>query len=140
MKFRIESPGHRLSPSLKTFVTDKLSNLDRYYKDIQEIEVTLLNEVKANKDTVVCTLNIRVPGKDEYIKTSSMIFEDAVLKAADAAKRRLRIRKTQLQKANKSKTPNRLVTVKKASTKVVSKKASVKVVVKKAVKKAVTKK
>ncbi len=114
MKFRIESPGHRLSPSLKEFVTSKLSNLDKYYKDIQEIEVTLLNETKGSKEVVNCTLNIRVPGKDEYIKSKSTIFEDAVLKAADAAKRRLRIRKTQLQAARKKATANRKVAAKKS--------------------------
>ena len=47
MKFRIESPGFKPSPSLKEFATQKLKSLDRFYKDIQEIEVTLLNDVKA---------------------------------------------------------------------------------------------
>ena len=122
MKFRIETPGHRASPSLKAFVTEKLSSLDRYYKDIQEIEVSLLNEVKGRNEVVNCTLNIRIPGKDEYIKTKSSIFEDAVLKAAEAAKRRLRIRKTQLQKANRKNTPNRKVSAK-ATTKGVNKAA-----------------
>ncbi len=117
MKLRIESPGHRLSPSLKTYVTDKLGGLDRYYRDIQEVLVTLTNEIKAGKDTVICTLNIRVPGKDEHIKSSSLIFEDAILKAADAAKRRLSIRKTQLEKAQKAKSPSRVVAAKKASSK-----------------------
>ncbi|HTN08685.1 HPF/RaiA family ribosome-associated protein [Agriterribacter sp.] len=112
MKFRIETPGHRASPSLKAFVTQKLSSLDKYYKDIQEVEVTLLNEVKGKNEVVNCTLNIRIPGKDEYIKTKSSIFEDAVLKAAEAAKRRLRIRKTQLQLANRKKTANRKVSAK----------------------------
>lgn len=114
MKFRIESPGHKLSPSLKEFTTSKLSILERYYKDIQEIEVTLLHETKGSKEIVNCTLNIRVPGKDEYIKSRSTIFEDAILKAQDAAKRRLRIRKTQLQAARKKKSPNRKVAAKKA--------------------------
>lgn len=117
MKFRIETPGHRASPSLKAFVTSKLSTLDRYYKDIQEIEVTLVNEVKGKNEVVICTLNIRVPGKDEYIKTKSNIFEDAVLKAAEAAKRRLRIRKTQLELARKKKSPNRKISDKAASKK-----------------------
>lgn len=114
MKFSIETPGHRASPSLKEFVTKKLSTLDRYYKDIQEIEVTLINEVKGSKEVVNCTLNIRIPGKDEYIKTRSNIFEDAVLKAQESAKRRLRIRKTQLQQARKKKSPNRKVSAKSA--------------------------
>ncbi len=112
MKFRIETPGHKASPSLKKFTTEKVSSLNRYYKDIQEIEVTLLNEVKGNKEIVLCTLNIRVPGKDEYVKAKSSIYEDAVLKAVEAAKRRLRIRKTQLLQARRRKTPNRKVSAK----------------------------
>ncbi|HQV62238.1 MAG: HPF/RaiA family ribosome-associated protein [Chitinophagaceae bacterium] len=109
MKFRIESPGFKPSPSLKEFATQKLKSLDRFYKDIQEIEVTLLNDVKAGKELVSCTLNIRIPGKDEYIKAGSYIFEDAILKAMDAAKRRLHIRKTQLQLANKKKKTSRML-------------------------------
>lgn len=115
MKFRIESTGQKLSTSLKEFATLKLNALDKYYKDIQEIEVTLMNETKGAKEVVNCTLNIRIPGKDEYIKTKSSIFEDAILKAADAAKRRLRIRKTQLQIARKKKTPNRQISATKSA-------------------------
>ena len=109
MKLRIESPGFRVSASLKKFITDKFGSIDKYYADVQEVEVTLLNEVKKGKEVVNCTLNIRIPGKDEYIKSSSYIFEDAVLKAAEAAKRRLRIRKTQLLQARKKKSGNRNV-------------------------------
>ncbi|MCA0397674.1 MAG: HPF/RaiA family ribosome-associated protein [Bacteroidetes bacterium] len=110
MKLRIESPGHKISPSLKLFITEKLGSLDKYYKDLQEIEVTTILETRGSKESITCTLNMRVPGKDEYVKASAVIFEDAILKAADAAKRRLRIRKTQLQKANRLKTPNRRIT------------------------------
>jgi len=109
MKFRIESPGHRLSASLKEFTKLKLGTLNRYYADIQEVEVTLLHEIKGTQSVVNCTLNIRVPGKDEYIKAKSHLFEDAILKAAEAAKRKLRIRKTQLHKARRKKSPNRKV-------------------------------
>lgn len=117
MKFRIESPGHKISPSLKTFITLKLGGLDKYYKDLQEVEVTIESKPRGVRENIVCILNMRIPGKDEYIKANSFIFEDAVLKAADAAKRRLRIRKTQLQKSKLTKTPNRRVTTKKASIK-----------------------
>ena len=104
MKFRIETPGFRSSPSLKDFTRNKLGSLDKFYKDIQEVEVTLLNEVKANKEVVNCTVNIRIPGRDEYIKCSSYIFEDAILKAAEAAKKRLKSRKTRLNNQHKKKT------------------------------------
>lgn len=115
MKFRIESPGHKISPSLKAFITLKLGSLDKYYKDLQEVEVTVESKLKGNREVITCILNMRMPGKDEYVKNSSALFEDAILKSAEAAKRRLRIRKTQLQKARKLKTPNRKVAAKAAS-------------------------
>ena len=114
MKFRIESPGFRVSPSLKKFAQEKLGALVRYNADIQEVEVTLLIEVKGNREVVNCTLNIRVPGRDLYLKTTSTIFEDAILKAADSAKRKLRKRKTKKAVAKKKATPNRRVSAKKA--------------------------
>ncbi|MCC6251464.1 MAG: HPF/RaiA family ribosome-associated protein [Bacteroidia bacterium] len=114
MKLRIESAGNTLSPSLKKFASEKLGSLDKYYKDIQEIEVILSYEVKGGKDTVNCVLNIRVPGKDINIKSKSNIFEDAILKAADSAKSKLRTRKTQDIKAQRAKSPNRKVAAKKA--------------------------
>lgn len=114
MKFRIESPGHKISPSLKAFAQLKLGGLDKFYKDLQEVEVTFESKPRGQKENIICIVNMRVPGKDEYVKANSTLFEDAVLKAADLAKRRLGIRKTQLQKAKKGATPNRKVAAKKA--------------------------
>ncbi|HUN03191.1 MAG TPA: HPF/RaiA family ribosome-associated protein [Niabella sp.] len=114
MKFRVEATGFKMSPSLKNFAKEKLGDLDVYFADIQEVEVTLDMEVKGQKEVVNCILNIRVPGKDAYIKSTSSIFEDAILKAADSAKRKLRKRKTQLQTARKKSSPNRIVSAKKA--------------------------
>lgn len=104
MKFRIESPGHRISPSLKTFITEKLGGLDKFYKHLQEVEVTILLSTTGAREKIICTVNMRLPGKDEYVKANSTLFEDAVLKAADSAKSRLRIRKTQLTNARQGKT------------------------------------
>lgn len=104
MKLMIASPGFRTSPSLKEFVNSKLGNLNRYYKTLQVLEVTLVNEVKGNKEVVNCTIHMRIPGKDEYVKASSYIFEDAILKAAGAARRRLQSRKAQQDDQHKRKT------------------------------------
>lgn len=123
MKFRVEATGFKMSPSLKQFTKDKLGNLDRYNSDVQEVEVTLRMEVKRLLEVVVCTLNIRVPGRDLYIKTSSYIFEDAILKAADAAKAKLRKRKTKVVAAKKKASPNRKVSDAKAAKKYAKKAA-----------------
>lgn len=95
MKIVIESPGMKISPSLKTFVENKVSKLERLNKDIQSAEITLRTESKKSGELILCTLNLRLPGKDEYVKDSSPIFEDAILKVVENAQRRLRIRKTQ---------------------------------------------
>lgn len=117
MKFRIESTGFKPSPSLRQFAREKLGSLDTYYSDIQEVEVTLALEVAGGKEVVNCILNIRVPGKDIYIKSSSSIFEDAILKAAESAKNKLRKRKTQLEKARIKASPNRKVSGQQAAKK-----------------------
>lgn len=95
MTIRIESPGFKASRSLKDFIKEKVGKLEKFYNELQEVEVTLINEVKGAKNVIICTLNMRIPGKDEYVKAKSSIFEDAVMQAVENAKRRLRIRKTQ---------------------------------------------
>lgn len=103
MKIRIETPGFKASPSLNLFVKEKVSKLEKFFSGIQEVEVTLFTESKGSREIVTCTLNMRIPGKDEYTKGKSSIFEDAILEAIENAKRRLRIRKTQRETARKGK-------------------------------------
>ncbi|HNR43060.1 MAG TPA: HPF/RaiA family ribosome-associated protein [Bacteroidales bacterium] len=117
MKFRVESQGFKMSPSLRKFAREKLGSLNSYYAEIQEIEVTLVMEVKGAREVVNCILNIRMPGRDAYVKSTASIFEDAILKAAESARRKLRKRKTQLENAKRKATPNRRVSAKKASAK-----------------------
>ena len=95
MKIIIESPDMKLSPSLKTFAETKISKLERIYNQIQSAELTLRTEHKKSGEVILSTLNLRLPGKDEYLKASSPIYEDAILKLVENAQRRLRIRKTQ---------------------------------------------
>ena len=95
MKIIIETPGFKASPSLKEFVFNKVSKLGKLHQGIISIEVTLEFDVKKTKEVIHCTIILNIPGKDEYVKASSSIFEDAVLKAFENAQRRLRIRKTQ---------------------------------------------
>ena len=95
MKIIIESPDMRVSPSLREFIINKISKLERFHKSIISAEVTLEIDSKKSRDVIKCSIILNIPGKDEYVKASSTIFEDAVLKAKEAAERRLRIRKTQ---------------------------------------------
>ena len=96
MKIIIETPDFKPSPSLKEYITSKVSKLEKLHKDIISAEVTLEVEAKKAIEVIRCTIILNIPGKDEYVKTTSSIFEDAILKAVALAQRRLRIRKTQL--------------------------------------------
>lgn len=95
MKIIIETPDFKASDSLKHYISSKVSKLEKLHKGIISAEVTLEHESKKSKEVIFCSIILNIPGKDEYVKASSVIFEDAVLKAVENAERRLRIRKTQ---------------------------------------------
>lgn len=102
MKIIIETPDWKVSTSLKDFIKEKVGKLERLHKGIISAEVTLETESKKTRELVKCSIILDMPGKNEYVKTSAPLFEDAVLKAVEAAQRRLRIRKTQLLESHKS--------------------------------------
>ena len=95
MKIVIQTPDHRPSTSLKEFIINKVSKLEKLHQQIISAEVTIEKDNSKSKEMIKCSIILNIPGKDEYVKASSTIFEDAVLKAKEAAERRLRIRKTQ---------------------------------------------
>lgn len=102
MKIIIETPDFKPSKSLKEYIVSKVSKLKKLHQGIISVEVTLEVDVKKTKEVIRCTIILNIPGKDEYVKTSSSIFEDAILKAVENAQRRLRIRKTQEMVRRKS--------------------------------------
>ena len=101
MKIIIQTPDFRPSASLKEFITSKVSKLEKLHQGILSAEVTVEKDNSKAKELIKCSIIISIPGKDEFVKASSTIFEDAILKCVENAKRRLRIRKTQLLLARK---------------------------------------
>lgn len=102
MKIIIETPGFKPTKSLNDFIINKVAKLDRLHKGIISAEITLEQDVKKTKELIRCTLILNIPGKDEYLKSNSPIFEDAILKVVENAQRRLRIRKTKRIERSKS--------------------------------------
>jgi len=101
MKLLIETVGFKPSPSLKEFSRKKITKLERLHKGIILAELTLEMNLIKTKEIIRCTLRLSIPGKDEFLKSSAAIFEDAILKVVEKAQRRLRIRKTQRINRNK---------------------------------------
>lgn len=102
MKIIIQTPDFRPSASLKEFIISKVSKLEKLHQGILSAEVTVEKDNSKVKELIKCSIIINIPGKDEYVKASSSIFEDAILKSVENAKRRLQIRKTQLLVARKN--------------------------------------
>jgi ribosome-associated translation inhibitor RaiA len=96
MKIVIQTPDFRPSSSLKEFIINKVSKLEKLHQQIISAEVTIEKDNSKVKEMIKFIIILDIPGKDEYVKASSAIFEDAILKAVENAQRRLRIRKTQL--------------------------------------------
>ncbi len=103
MKIIIQTPDFKPSASLKDFIIAKVSKLEKLHQEIISAEVTVEKDNSKIKEVIKCSIIINIPGKDEYVKATSSIFEDAILKAVDNAQRRLRIRKTQLMVSRKKK-------------------------------------
>ncbi len=101
MKITIQTPDFRPSTSLKDFITNKVSKLEKLHQGIISAEVTVEKDSSKIKEVVKCSIILNMPGKDEFVKATSSIFEDAILKAVENAQRRLRIRKTQLMVTRK---------------------------------------
>lgn len=101
MKIIIQTPGFKPSTSLKEFIISKVAKLERLHHQIISAEVTVEKDSSKVKELIKCGIILTIPGKDEYVKASSSIFEDAILKAVENAQRRLRIRKTQLMVSRK---------------------------------------
>lgn len=101
MKIIIQTPDFRPSASLKEFILSKVAKIEKLHQGIISAEVTVEKDNSKVKELIKCSIIINIPGKDEYVKASSSIFEDAILKAVENAQRRLRIRKTQLLVARK---------------------------------------
>lgn len=101
MKIIIQAPDFKPSASLKEFINSKVAKLEKLHQHILSAEVTVEKDNSKIKETIKCSIILNIPGKDEYVKASSSIFEDAILKAVETAQRRLRIRKTQLMLSRK---------------------------------------
>ncbi|REJ82471.1 MAG: ribosome-associated translation inhibitor RaiA [Bacteroidetes bacterium] len=102
MNIIIQTPGFKGSPSLKSFVNEKLGKLQQYNDNIIRADVILNTETKSRTEKVVCMIKLSVKGKNHIVKTSSGLFEDSILKAVEALRRK--IMKTKTRKLQPRKT------------------------------------
>ena len=74
MKIIIETPHFKASSSLKEYVIEKVSKLEKLHPNIISAEVTLEKDVKKTNEVTNCSIILSIPGKDEYAKAVSPGF------------------------------------------------------------------
>ncbi len=94
MKIIIETPGFKASPSMRTFTTEKVSSLSQINDKILKAQVILKHESTVRTEKIHCEIHVYDSGKNLFAKSSSQIFEDAILKTVSILKRKLRKNKT----------------------------------------------
>ncbi len=94
MKIIIETPGFKASPSMRSFTTDKVSTLSQINDKILKAQVILKHESTVRTEKIFCEIHVYDSGKNLFAKSSSQIFEDAIIKTVNILKRKLRKNKT----------------------------------------------
>ncbi len=90
MKILIESPKIAVRESLLEFVQEKVGKLALFSDSLMEARVVLkLNKVEG-KQQKVCEIRSVIPGNDLFTSKQGETFEEAVLKAVEAAKRQIK--------------------------------------------------
>ncbi len=85
---RIQSVGFEVRESLKGFIQTKANKLERFYDNIQKVEVSL--KLKPDPaDNKEASIRIHVPGTELYANKVCDSFEEAVDVVLDALTKQL---------------------------------------------------
>ncbi len=106
MKVIIETPGFKASPSMRAFTTEKVEKISQLNDQIVRAQVTLQHESTVRTDKIFCEINLYEGGKNHFAKSSSSLFEDAILKTVSILKRKLRRSKTKKTHSKKNRKEN----------------------------------
>ena len=90
MKILIESPKIVVRESLLEFVREKVGKLALFSDSLMEARVTLKLKKAEGKQQKVCEIRSVIPGNDLFTSKQGENFEEAVLKAVEAAKRQIK--------------------------------------------------
>ena len=94
MEVKIQSPHFKASKLLVDWVKRKVTALDKFGPRIQRADVKLVSKQKGKKILQGCNLLLHIKGNDIFTKAKTDSLEKSVTLSVDAAKRKLRKRKT----------------------------------------------
>lgn len=94
MKVIIQTPGFKASPSMRSYISEKVKSLSQINDKILQAQVTISHESTTRTEKMFCEISLFDSGKNLFAKSSSRIFEDAIIKTVNILKRKLRKNKT----------------------------------------------
>lgn len=85
MQIKIKATNFDLTPAIKSWAQEKLGGLDKYFSNMQQIDVEVGKETKGQQkgEIFFCEVNVSVPGKLLRYRKS---FDD-LYKAINEAKK-----------------------------------------------------
>lgn len=83
MEVIIQSLGFKAGADLESYVTEKLSKLDRRAHDAVRANVTLFLGPESHSDNKHCEIRLEMPGNDPVVKKNAATWELAVVDAVE---------------------------------------------------------
>ena len=100
MNIKINSVKFKADPKLESFVTNKVSKLERTYDNITSCEVSLKVDKPESDNNKIVEIQLVLPGQTLFNSKQADTFEDATLQVVDATKIQLSKYKERFNKKN----------------------------------------
>lgn len=97
MKINMEYDSFTASPSVVSFVEQKVGKLDRYFDRIIDASVLLKNDAGKTKNPDICEIRLNVPNDTLFASGEGENIERAIVSAADAVSSQLKRHKEKMR-------------------------------------------
>ncbi|MEP6950363.1 MAG: ribosome-associated translation inhibitor RaiA [Ginsengibacter sp.] len=94
MKINIRSIAFTLGKEVSDFIKNKVKKLNRFYREIISVDVSLKVEKSNTPDNKMCRIRLIIPGNDMLSGARCKTFEAATAQAVKALERQIETRKT----------------------------------------------
>ena len=89
MEIRIQSIHFDATEQLQAFVQRKVSKLEKFYEDIQKVEVSLKVVKPETAENIEAGLKVLIPNGEFYVNKICDSFEQAVDESVEALEKQL---------------------------------------------------
>lgn len=96
MKINIQTNGFKIKQELDSLVNKTVQKLSRFFGEIIAAEVSFRLVSSDTTENKLCEIRLAIPGNDLLAGSQCKTFEEALFKAVDIIKGKIRRKKTKL--------------------------------------------